>query len=658
VNENIEDHKLEQTEREMPSSEKLLPTEPEENQIPNKINEEEVQDENQVTSEKNEEDIQDTETGDAQNDVEQELPVSNFLMNLILGKKNGAADENSEPEAEGKQGETTEDDSFVLISKEEIVGPLCTENKVDENLTFQQEKHDAKCSEETQEMVKEPCDDPKMDIERSIHTDEESNKNTKENPQEKISDELLLSEEASSVSTNMKARDIEISNFELHDKEVDTVCQKNSEDSTRTENVSLKSNINDLTNTETLEEGTLGEQQTGLLHESLPEDNSADAVSAPLLVEPGAVDAKDSSYDAEAAQNLTCAKEDDPTESSIIETTSTPHIQLECEEVVKKEEEQHSSKDTENVPEEAVESSNDNPQKSTSSEVTPDEQAPHITEPVSDTEKILVHEKEICEGSTYMDEKENFSTEGVENFQTAVETQADGANMQINQDKKNEIADNETAMGPEKLGEYNFQQQQETDRKHEVADNKTAMGPEKLGESDFQEHQETDTEQKSPKVSDEGGQQFLVKKETVIKEQVAPETVESHEQTISNEKPELFDSKVQERALNVVSPREASEAEENFVDVTKQEFSTDEEQSPKADADEKTYDEKIKVVEGTKDFTDGAVTKTEAPGATQKASKKLKLLSGVGSKVKHQLAKVKKAIVGKPGNTKPDSPKS
>lgn len=650
VNENMEDHKLalpahaaqdentpeqkDKTEREMPSSEKLLTTEPEENQIPNEINEGELQDENQIPNEKNEEDIQDTEIEDAQNDVEPDLPVSHFLMNLILGKKNSVADENSEPGAEGKQGETTEDNTCVLISKEEeSVGPLCTENKVDDNLTFEQEKHDAKCSEETQEMVKEQSDDLKLDTERSLHTDEESNKNTQGNPQDKISDELL-SEEAASVSTNMKARDIEISNFELDDKAVDTVCQEDTEESTKVENGSLKSNINDLTNTEASEEDTLGEQQTGLLHESLPEDNSADAVSAPLLIESGVVDAKDSSYDAEAAQNLTCAKEDDPTESSIIEATSSPHIQLECEEVEKKEEEQHASKGTENVPKEAVESSNDNPQKSTSSEVTPHEQEPHITEPVSDTEKILAPEKEICEGSTCMDEKENsnFSIKGVENFQTAVEIQADSPNMQINQDKKDE-----------------------------VADNKTAMGPEKLGESDFQEQQETDTERKSPKVSDEGDQQFLVKKETMIKEQVVPGTVESHEQTVSiksNEKQELFDSKVQERDLNVVSPREASEAEENFVGVTKPEFSTDEEQSPKADVDEKTYDEKIKDVEGTKDFTDGAATKTEAPGATKKAPKKLNLLSGVGSKVKHQLAKVKKAIVGKPGNTKPDSPKS
>ncbi|CAL4971599.1 unnamed protein product [Urochloa decumbens] len=644
ANENMEDHKLalhaqdentpeqalylEKTDREIPSSQKILPTEPEENKIPNESNEEELQGENPIPNEKNEEDMKDAEIGDAQKDVEQDLPVSNFLMNLILGKKNGDADENPESEAERKHGETTEDNSCVLISKqEESAGSLSTENKVDDDLTFEQEKHDARCSEETQEMVKEQSDDLKLDNERSIHTDEESNKNTRDletlaqgNPEDKISGEVP-SEEAARVSTKMETRDIEISNLELDDKEVDTVCQEKTEASTKIENGSLNSNINDLTNTEASEEDSLGEGETRISHESLPEDKSADAVSEkmPLLTESDMVDENDLSCDAEAVQDLACAKEDATTEPSI-KATTTPHIQLERDEVEKKEEEQHASMDTSKVSGEDAEISNDNVQKSTSSEVTSDEQAPQITEPVSDTQKTFVHEKEISEGSTCMDEKEssNFSTKGVENFQTAVEIQADGPNIQVNQDMKDE-----------------------------VADNKTTMEPEKLGKTDFEEHQETATEQKSPKATDEG--------ETMIKEQVVPRTVERHEQTVntkSNEEQELFDSKVQEPDLNVVSPREASAAEENFVDVTKPEFSTDEEQSPKADAEEKTYDEKIK------NFTDGAATKTEAPGATQKARKKQSLLSGVGSKVKQQLAKVKKAIVRKPGNTKPDSPKS
>ncbi|KAG2648309.1 microtubule-associated protein futsch-like isoform X1 [Panicum virgatum] len=662
MNENMEDHKLalpahtaqdektpeqvlwlENAEREMPSSEKLLPTEPEGNQIPNESNEEELQDKNQIPNEKNEEDMQDTEIGDAQKDVEQDLPFSHFLMNLILGKNNADADENSESEAERKEGETTEGDKCEVISKqEENMGSLSTENKVEDDLTFEQEKHDVKCSEETQEMVKEQINNPKLDMEISTQTDE-FNKNTRDleipayqgTTQDKISGELL-SEEAANLSTKMETRDIEILNLELDDKVVDNVCQENTEVSKEIENGSLNSNINDLTNTEASEEDTLGEGQTGLLHDSLPEDKNADAVSeqTPLLTESGMIDAKDLSCDAEAVQNLACEKEDETTESSTMEATSIPHIQMDCEEVEKKEEEQHASTDTDKVSEEAVETSNDSPQKSTRSEVTPDEQAPQIAEPVSDTEKILAHEKEIYEGSTCMDEKENsnFSIKEVENFQTSFEIQADGPNMQINQDKKDEVADNETAMGPEKLEE-----------------------------SEFQEHRETGTEQKSPKASDEGHHQFLVEKEDMNKEQLVPGTVESHEQTVSiksNEEQELVASKIQERDLNVVSPREASEPEENFVDVTKPEFNTDEDQSPKADAEEKAYNEKIKNIEGTKNFTDEAEVKTEAPGATQKAHKKLSLWSGVGSKVKHQLAKVKKAIVRKPGNTKPDSPKS
>ncbi|CAN6242949.1 unnamed protein product [Urochloa humidicola] len=651
VDDNMEDHKLdlpaqdentpeqalylEKTEREMPSSQEILPTEPEQNQIPNESNEEELQDENPIPNEKNEEDMKDREIGDAQKDVEQDLPVSHFLMNLILGKKNGDADENSEPEAERKQGETTED-SCVLISKqEESMGSLSTENKVDDDLTFEQEKHDVECPEETQEMIKEQSDELMLDKERSIHTDEESNKNTRDleilayqgNPEDKISGEVS-SEEAAGVSTKMETKDIEISNLELDGKEVDTVCQEKTEASTKIENGSLNSNINDLANIEASEEDTLGEGEAGLLHESLPEDKTADALSekVPLLTESDIVDEKDLSCDVEAVQVLACAKEDATTEPSISVTT-TPDIQLECEEVDKKEEEQHASMATSEVSREDAEILNDNIQKnSTSSEVTSDEQAPQITEPVSDSQKILAHEKEISEGSTCMDVKEssNFSIKGAENIQTAVEIH-DGPNMQVNQDKD------------------------------EVADKKTTMEPEKLGKSDFQEHQETATEQNSPKATDEGDQQLLIKNETMIKEQVVPRTVESHEQTVSiksNEEQELFDSKVQEHDLNVVSPRELSATEENFVEVTKPGFSTDEEQSPKADAEEKIYDEKIK------DFTDGAATKTEVPGATQKARKKQNLLSGVGSKVKQQLAKVKKAIIRKPGNTKPDSPKS
>jgi hypothetical protein len=333
---------------------------------------------------------------------------------------------------------------------------------------------------------------------------------------------------------------------------------------------------------------------------------------APLLTESGMTDANGLSSDTASVQNPVSAKEDKPTECANVEATCSTDIQLENEEVDKKEEEQHANTATDEVSEENVQSSHVNLQKITSSEVTSNELATQITEPVCDTQTILAREKEISE----------------ENFPTAVEIQADGPNLQINQDKQDEAADNESAMEPEKVGEPNFQ-----------------------------EHQEIGTEQKSPEETDEGDQQLLAKKEILTQEQDVQETVESPQQTVSiksNEDRELFGPKVQERDLNVVSPREASEAEENFVDVSKLWLI----QSPKADAEEKIYDEKIKDIEGTKNFTDEAAMKTEAPGAAQKALKKHGLLSGVGSKVKHQLAKVKKAIVGKPGRTKPESPKA
>ncbi|XP_062218102.1 uncharacterized protein LOC133918305 [Phragmites australis] len=610
MNENMEDHKLplpaqveKETEREMSLSEKLLHDEPEE------------QDENQTPNEQDDDGIQETEIGDAKKEVEQELPVSHFLMNLILGKENGDANGNSESEAERKQEETTEDNSCLIISRQdESLVSLPTENKVDDKFTFKQEKHDVKCSEEKQEMVKEQSHDLKLDTERSIETDEELNKNTRDletpayqdNSQDEISGEMF-SEEAASIATKMETRDIEISNIELDDSVVDTICQENSEASTTVENGSSTNNLNNLTNTKASEEDTLGEGQTGLLREFLPKEISADAVSeqALLLTESGMTDAKDLPSDAESIRNPVCAKQDEPTESSNIEATSTPDIQLESEEVDKKEEKQHASTATCEVSKEHVESLHDSLQKSTSSEATSDEKEPQITKPVSDTEMTLACEKEISEGSTCMNEKEksNFSIEGQENFQTEVEAQANGPKIQINHDKQDEAAENETAMEPERLGESNFQ-----------------------------EHQESGTEQKSPKESDEGDQQFLVKKETMIKQEDVHETVESHTQTLSitsNEEQEMLESKVQERDLNMISPKEAPDAEEKFVDITKPEFSTDE------------------------------AMKTEARGAGQKvAHKKHNLLSGVGSKVKHQLAKVKKAIIGKPGQTKPESLKS
>ncbi|KAL6888552.1 hypothetical protein ACP4OV_009578 [Aristida adscensionis] len=997
---------LEEVQREMPLSEKPLPTEPE------------GQEENQIPKEQDEEDMHKPEFVDSQKEVEQDLPVSHFLMNLILGKDNSDANSNSEPEAERKQEEAKGDNSCVIISKhEEILVSLPIENKVDEKLTFE-ENDDVKFPEETNEMIKNQSRDLKLDTERSLKTDDaELSKNThdleapayKNNSQDNISE--LLSEVAAAVATKTEARDIEIPNIGLDDRAVDTVCQGNMEATTQIGNGSLKTNLDDLKNTKASEEDTLGEGQTGLLPESLPEDGSADAVSEQtlMLTESGMTDAKSLPREAVSVQNPACAKQDETIESSNTGATSTyeiqqdgeevektkkkphattaagdvaeehaeeiqlesdeadktedkpratttanevaeehvekaqleaeegdkteekPHatpaagevtdkdaekiqlesdevdkteekpqeataadevaeehvekIQLQSEEVVKTEEKPHATSAADEVAEEHVEKiqleseevdkteekphattdaggptlehvekiqleseevdkteekpdattaagevaeehaekiqlesdevdktedkppattaadevaeehvekvqieaegdkteekphaspaagevadkdaekvqlesdevdkteekpqvttaadevaeehvekiqlqseevveteeklyatsaadaeehvekiqleseevdrteekahastaaggpteehvekiqleseevdqteekphettaagevaeeneeiSHDNLEKSTISEVASDEQAPQITGPVSETALHLVHEEEISEGSysTCKDEKEssNFSIKEVDSCQTTVESSADGPNMEVYQDKQ-----------------------------AEVAGNQTVREPEKIGESDLQKHQETSNEKNSPKPND-GDQQFFVTRETLMKEENVREPVESHTQTVktkSNEQDKFFDSKVQDRDLNVASPKEASEAEENFVDVAKSEFSTeystDEEQSPKADADEKIYDEMTKNKDETKNLADEVAVKTETQGAGEKvAHKKRNLWSGVGSKVKRQLAKVKKAIVGKPGNTKRESPKS
>lgn len=76
-------------------------------------------------------------------------------------------------------------------------------------------------------------------------------------------------------------------------------------------------------------------------------------------------------------------------------------------------------------------------------------------------------------------------------------------------------------------------------------------------------------------------------------------------------------------------------------------------------AEEKSYDKKTNGDEEARNFNDEAPMKIEEQEAGQKASpKKHNILSGVGSKVKHQLAKVKKAIIGKPGHTKSELPKA
>ncbi|KAF0895948.1 hypothetical protein E2562_018021, partial [Oryza meyeriana var. granulata] len=129
----------------------------------------------------------------------------------------------------------------------------------------------------------------------------------------------------------------------------------------------------------------------------------------------------------------------------------------------------------------------------------------------------------------------------------------------------------------------------------------------KLEDSNLQEEKEVDA-QNFPKET-EGNQKFMAITEPVIKEENAHETVET------------------------------SEAEENFVEITKPEFSTDEEYSPKANEsnmpEENTCDEKTKAEEETNNITDETTVKVEERGAEQK-----------------------KAIIGKPGHTKSESPKS
>jgi hypothetical protein len=614
-------------------SDKSLPAEPEE------------QEDDQILKEQDEEDMYKPDFGDDQKEVEQDLPVSNFLMNLILGKENSDANGHSEPEAETKQEETRDDNSCLTIPKQEenLVLPP-TKNHMEDQDSIEQEKKDAKCSEETHEVVEEQSHDLKLGTETSLETDAELNKGSHHLElaphQDKMQDEIsneILSEEAAERFTKIEAKDIAIPSIKQDDGEVSLVCQENTEAATQIKNESLNNNVDDLNNTKLSEEDTLGEGQTGLLPESLNDDRSVNAVSEQtlLLTESGMIDAKSLQSEAGSVQNPVCEMQDKTIESSSTGATSIPDTKVENEED-KTDEKQPATTATGEVAEEHVEISNDNPQNSIGPEATSFEQEPQIVRKVSYTEKALGSEKEISEGSssTFMDKKEDsdVSVKGVDNIQTDVEIQPDNSNMQINQDKQ-EATDNKTEMESEKLEEYNIQEQQENG-----------------------------TGQKSPKECHEEDQKFLAERETL--EEDVNETVKNPMETInikSNDEKELSDSKVQERDLNVFSPKDVCEPEESFVEITKPEFRTDEEQSPKDDemdmSEQKTYEGKTKGEEKIRSFTDEE-TKTEAPAAEQKAAhKKQNLLSGVGSKVKHQLAKVKKAITGKPGRTKPESPK-
>ena len=101
---------LEVTEREL-FPEKPLPTESEE------------QEESQITKEQDGENVQEQETDDTEKEEKEAeqsyLPVSHFLMNLIMGKESNEPDGNSEFKAEKKQEETTKDGSSLITSQQE-----------------------------------------------------------------------------------------------------------------------------------------------------------------------------------------------------------------------------------------------------------------------------------------------------------------------------------------------------------------------------------------------------------------------------------------------------------------------------------------------------------------------------------------------------------
>ncbi|XBI44905.1 hypothetical protein VPH35_109502 [Triticum aestivum] len=690
---------LEVTEREL-FPEKPLPTESEE------------QEESQITTEQDGENVQEQETDDTEKEKEAEqsdLPVSHFLMNLIMGKESNEPDRNSEFKAEKKQEETTKDGSSLITSQqEESLVPIPTENKVDNEHIFEQGKHNLEGSEETHDI--------------KLEKDEELNRNTHDleapvcqnNVQGETSSEMVPG--GSGLTTEMETRDIK-----LGEKATNSVCQEHMEATTQIEEGSLKSNLHDITSPKVSQEDTLEEGRTDLQHEPLPEKRSSDAVSGQtlLLTEPNMGDEKNLPNDTDDLQSPLSTKREESNESSITEAEST--VEAELENGVDKEEKNQQTTMTGGATEEQIENEHDISQKGT--EAISDEQKGEITEPVMGNEINLVHEKGISADSECKDEKQSskFSNSELDNSEKASEIQLDGSSLHIDQDKQDESAGDQIVM-----------------EKNNLLD--------KPGESDLQKVQETEVAQESPEESDEGDQNSLPIREPVIKEVNENKTVDSHVQTVdtqSQEEQETFNSQVQERDLDVASPEEAPEAEENIVE-SKPEFSRDEEQSPKKDesnmAGEKTYDEKTKGAQEAKSLTDEAKTKVEEQGVVQKAShnqkrdldvvspteapgseenvvdikepefstdeeespkkdvsnmaeeksydkktngdeeaknftddaptkieereagqkaspKKHNILSGVGSKVKHQLAKVKKAIIGKPGHTKSESPK-
>jgi hypothetical protein len=645
------------TERGLLFPEKPLPTESE------------VHEESQTTKEQDEEDIHEQETGDTEKEDEQsDLPVSNFLMNLIMGKESTEPDGNSEPEAENKQEETTKDDSCLITSQqEESSVPVPTENKVENKLISEQGKHNLEGSEETHDFKLESDD-----LSRNTHNLEAPV--CQNNVQGEISSELVPG--GPGLTTELETRDVNLG-----------------EKASNSGEGSL--NLDDSTNPKDSQEDTLEEGRTELRHESLPEDINAVVGHTLLSAEPDPSDEKKLPNDTDDLQSPLSTKGEEATESSIIEAEST--IEAELENEVEKEEEIQHSTSTGRATEGHTENLHDNSPKGT--KAISDEQTAESTEPVMGTEINLVHEKEISAGSECEEEKQSskLSNSELHNSEKALDIQSDGSSLHINQDKQDEFA-----------GDLVME-------KNNLLD--------KPGESNLHEEQDTEIGQESPKESDGGDQNCLAIREPVIKEENANRSVESHVQTVMSQvqergldvvsaketpeaeenvaKPEFSTDEEQipkedksnmaeektkdeeeaksftdeatmkiegaihnvSRDLNVVLPTEAPGREESFVDIKTPEFNTDEEQSPKEYesnvAEEKSYDENTNGNKEAKNFTDEAPMKTEQREAGQKASpKKHNILSGVGSKVKHQLAKVKKAIIGKPGHTKSELPKS
>ncbi|XP_006646833.1 extracellular matrix-binding protein ebh [Oryza brachyantha] len=601
---------LDDTGKESKSPEKALPAEPEE------------QEEYQVTKQQDEGDMQDPELGGAQKEDQKEseqdyLPVSSFLMNLILGKENDDPTKDSETEVEKKQEETMNDDSSLINSQqEESSVSFPVENMVDEKVTFEQEMEKVEGSEETKEPEKEQSHDVELDIQKSLETDEELKKNTldleapiyQDNAQDENSSKLI-STKADDLNKKVEARD-----FEFDEKSFDTVCQENVAVEIETEKGSLNRNQVDITIPKASQEDALEEVGTELPHESSHENgHDAKAEQTLSLTEPDIGNTAKLPNDDDSIQSPPCTEQEETIETSYVEVRSITEVQVESEAVEKKE---NQYTITSGETEEQMENLHDDKSKETYSEAISDEQTTETTEPVSYTQRDFAYEKEIPASLTCIDKKESkISNNEVSKFDKALDIPSHIPNLHVNQDKKDESAENQIVM------------------EH------------KLEDSDLQEEQEV-VAQKFLKET-EGSQKFMAITEPAIK---------------SNEEQELFDSQVQESGLHVVSPKATSETEENFVKITKPEFSTDEEHSPKVDetnkTEEKTCDEKTKAEEETNN-NDEITMKVEERGAEQKVShKKHNILSGVGSKVKHQLAKVKKAIIGKPGHTKSESPKS